>query len=112
MPIFRQRDVVRVPFPYTDRFTDEHRPAVVISHGALGNGGFLLWVAMVTATTSRRWPGDIEVSDLRLAGLPAPSVVRTLKIATIEAARAALLGRLDDTTWHLVAEQLQANLAL
>lgn len=50
---FRQGDVVRVPFPYTDKATRQHRPALVVSHGDLGEGQPLLWVAMITSAENR-----------------------------------------------------------
>jgi len=34
------------------------------------------------------FPADVQVTDLPLAGLPAPSLIRTAKIATIDAADA------------------------
>jgi mRNA interferase MazF len=40
---------------------------------------------MITSAENRGWAGDVPVSDLALAGLPAPSVIRTAKIATIDA---------------------------
>ncbi|NIE81476.1 type II toxin-antitoxin system PemK/MazF family toxin [Asaia sp. As-1742] len=95
MPGFEQGDVVRVPFPYTDKATRQHRPALVVSHGELGDEAQpLLWVAMITSAENRRWPDDYAVADLVMAGLPAPSVVRPSKIATIEARHAERLGTL------------------
>lgn len=41
MPIFEQGDIVRVPFPYTDRDTRQRRPALVVS-SAIGEGAALL----------------------------------------------------------------------
>ena len=94
MAIFRQGDVVRIPFPYNDRSTRQHRPALVVSHGELGEGGGLLWVVMITSAENGRWDGDVEITDLGAAGLPAPSIVRPCKIATIEARHAEPLGRI------------------
>jgi hypothetical protein len=38
---FERGDVVRVPFPYTDRPTRQHRPALVVSAGCyLGEFSF------------------------------------------------------------------------
>jgi mRNA interferase MazF len=111
MPSFSQGDVVRVPFPYTNRDTEAHRPALVISNGALGNG-FLLWVLMITSAGGRSWPGDVEIENLTLAGLPAPSVIRTLKLATIEAGRAEPVGRVSATTMRSVAAHLRKHLSL
>ncbi|WP_419730698.1 hypothetical protein [Lichenicola sp.] len=47
---------------------------------------------MVTSAGNRGWPGDVGISDLAEAGLPAPSVVRAAKIATIEAGDAERIG--------------------
>lgn len=92
MPTFRQGDVVRVPFPYTDRNTRQHRPALVVSEGVLGEGDGLLWVTMITSADNRRWSSDVSIEHYADAGLPAPSMVRTAKIATIDAALAQVLG--------------------
>ena len=45
MPTFSRGDVVRVPFPYTDGQTSQRRPALVVSDGAIGDNGLLLWSA-------------------------------------------------------------------
>jgi mRNA interferase MazF len=47
---------------------------------------------MVTSAEHRGWRGDVPVSDLRAAGLPAPSIVRPAKIATVDARDAERLG--------------------
>jgi mRNA interferase MazF len=111
MPTFRQGEVVKVPFPYTDRPTRQWRPALVVSTGALEDRHGLLWVAMITSAENRGWPGDIAVSDLRLAGLPVPSVVRTAKIATIEAADAVRLGRLAASPLRRAIEHIFRELS-
>lgn len=95
MPTYSQGDVIKVPFPYTDRPTRQSRPALVVSAGGIDALHGLLWVAMITSAQNRGWPGDVAVTDLRKAGLPVASVVRTAKIATIEAADATKLGRVS-----------------
>jgi len=85
MPIFEPWDIVRVPFPYTDRPVRERRPALVIAAGDLETAHGLLWLAMITSAEHRGWPGDVVISELGGAGLPAPSIVRPAKIATIDA---------------------------
>jgi mRNA interferase MazF len=94
MPSFERGDVVRVPFPYTDRSTRQHRPALVVSAGGIGDNAGLLWVVMITSAENRPWPGDVPLDDPQGAGLPAPSVIRPCKIATIEARHAERLGRI------------------
>jgi mRNA interferase MazF len=111
MPSFEAGDVVRVPFPYTNRETAQHRPAVVISNGALGSGMFL-WVLMVTSEANRPWPGDVPLgSGYASAGLPAPSRVRTLKIATIETTSAEVIGKLSTSQLAQVRSAFDQHLS-
>ncbi len=106
MPDFKQGDVVRVPFPYTDRATRQHRPALVVSDGEIGDGRNLLWVAMITSAANRRWQDDVPIAELGEAGLPAASVIRTCKIATIEASHAERLGKISPAVMISVAETI------
>ena len=79
-------------FPYTDRPVRQHRPALVIAAGAIEVAYGFLWVLMITSAGNRRWDDDIVVSHLGEAGLPAPSVIRCAKIATIAAQGAERIG--------------------
>jgi len=65
---------------------------LVISTGKLEKLHGLLWVAMITSASNRAWSEDVEVADLKKAGLPFPSVIRSAKIATIEASDALKIG--------------------
>jgi len=112
MPSFKQGDVIKVPFPYTDRSTRQSRPALVVSAGGIEDAHGLLWVVMITSAENRGWPGDVQVSNLALAGLPVPSVIRTAKIATIEAADATKLGRVPPAMFRQVAKRLAGELGL
>jgi mRNA interferase MazF len=103
---FEAFDIVVVPFPYADRLAEKRRPALVISNRRLSSYG-LIWVAMITSAENAPWPCDVTIANLARAGLPAPSVVRTAKIACIEPARIErLAGRLDKTTIKTVAQKL------
>lgn len=110
MAAFRQGDVVKVPFPYTDRSTRQSRPALVVSTGGLEDGHRLLWVVMITSADNRGWADDVPIADLDLAGLPAPSLVRPAKIATIDSADAAKLGRLAAAPLRKVLAIVRRNL--
>lgn len=94
MASFEPGDVIKVPFRYTDRPTRQSRPALVVSRSALEERHGLLWVVMITSAESRGWPGDVEVDDLVMAGLPVASFVRTAKIATVAARDAHRLSRI------------------
>ena len=114
---FAPGTVVRVPFPYTDAETRQHRPALVvaaIAAGAAGSGAepFLLWVVMITSADNRGWEGDVAIADAAAAGLPAPSLVRTAKIATIDVARAEARGRIAPATLAAVRAEIARRLGL
>jgi mRNA interferase MazF len=68
---------------------------------------------MITSASHRRWDGDIEIVDAATAGLPAPSIVRCAKIATIEMAEAERIGALPaplrPAVSHIVAGVLAAH---
>lgn len=111
MPGFEAGTIVRVPFPYTDRDIRQHRPALVVSDGPIGPDGALLWVAMITSAANRGWLDDIAIEDDHAQfGLPAASLIRTAKIATIVAEAAEPLGVLDRVrmraVWDAIAEHL------
>jgi mRNA interferase MazF len=99
-----------VPFPYTNRPITQHRPALVVSTSMPAEAPHLLWVLMVTSATHRGWPDDVAVSNLAEAGLPSASVVRSAKIATIDAGDAAPIGRLPQSDRAQVARALSARL--
>jgi mRNA interferase MazF len=67
MTSFKPWDVVKVPFPYTDRPVRQHRPARVVAAGTIEAAHGLLWVLMITSAKNRRWDDDVVVRDLHAA---------------------------------------------
>jgi mRNA interferase MazF len=112
MPIFEPWDVIKVPFPYKDRPVRQRRPALVVAATALQAEHGLLWVLMITSAENRGWPGDVSVSDLTQSGLSAESVVRTAKIATINAKDAERIGSLPLIDRIAVETRILGELAL
>ncbi len=81
---FKAFDVVVVPFPFTDRSTAKHRPALVLSDAVNFNmqvGQSVL--AMITSAKNSDWPLDVEISNLNAAGLNSASLVR-MKLFTLD----------------------------
>jgi mRNA interferase MazF len=107
MAIFDVWDIVKVPFPYTDRPVRQRRPALVVVAGAIEDAHGLLWLVMITSAENRGWPDDVRISDLDGAGLPAPSIVRPAKIATVDARDAQRLGTLSIVDREAVAAGLR-----
>ena len=112
MPTFERGATVRVPFPCTDRNTRQRRPALVVSYDPAGAARTLLWVVMITSAAHEAWPGDIPVEAGERTGLPAPSVIRSAKIATIEAEDADVIGRVGDETHRKVMRHVGHVLGL
>lgn len=110
MPSFNAWDIVRVPFPYTDRPIRKYRPALVVVGGDLDKSHGLLWLLMITSAENCRWPDDVPISNIEAAGLPIPSVVRCAKIATVDAHSAERLGMLPRGDRTKVKRYLQNRL--
>ncbi|MFN0193780.1 MAG: type II toxin-antitoxin system PemK/MazF family toxin [Aestuariivirga sp.] len=93
----RPGDIVIVPFPYADQLAEKRRPALVVSAEPFNARHGLAWVAMITSAANPAWDGDVTIADQAAAGLPAPSIVRTAKIATIEPERVVrMAGRIAE----------------
>jgi mRNA interferase MazF len=66
---------------------------------------------MVTSADNESRPCDVAIADLDRAGLPAPSVVRPSKIASVGPTRIKRrAGRLDKATARTVAQRLRSFL--
>ena len=112
MPAFEPGDVIKVPFPYGEKPAKQHRPALVVSSSELQEALGLLWVLMITSAKNKPWAGDVEVTHPEEAGLPAPSVVRCAKVATIEMSSATAIGSLAPPQWKLVTKMLDRVLSV
>jgi len=91
---FDSYEIVKVPFPFTDTKTTKVRPALILSSAKSFNAKIGLSImAMITSIQPDRdlWPSDITIEDIRLAGLPVPSIIR-FKIFTLD--HRLILGRL------------------
>src|SRR5271156_5904025 len=104
-------DVVRVPFPYTDRPVRQRRPALVVAIPGMQAQLGTLWALMITSAANRGWPGDVAISDLLAAGLPVASLVRTEKIATVDVGDAERIGRLPEADRRSVTAWLGQHLS-
>ena len=66
---------------------------------------------MITSAENRAWPGDVSFGNAYAqSGLPAPSVVRPCKLATIEARHAERLGHVKPALLREVTDVLRGYL--
>lgn len=111
MTRFEAGDVVRVLFPHVESNIRRPRPALVLTREPVGLDGALIWVGMITSARRQRWPGDVPIKDHEAAGLPVPSVVRTAKVATLQAVSATRIGRLPDAQIATVRKHILGYLS-
>lgn len=83
---------------------------MVVSTGGIEDLHGLLWVVMITSAQNRGWRGDVSIANLNMAGLPVPSIIRSAKIATIEASDATKLGRVSAAQLRQVVRKLISEL--
>jgi mRNA interferase MazF len=112
MATFSQGDIVKVPFPYTDKSTRQSRPALVVSTPDLQQTHNLIWVVMITSAENRGWSTDVAICAISRAGLPVPSVIRTAKIATIDASDATKLGTISEAQLAQVFDRIGGTLEI
>ena len=75
MTVYRQGDVVLVPFPFTDQSGGKQRPAVVLSGDAYNRDHPDLILAPITSQLLHA-PDEVSLTDWSSAGLVKPSVVK------------------------------------
>ena len=81
--IYNKFDIVKVPFPFTDKQTVKRRPALVISSGDYQMNYNHCILAMITSAIQSSWIDDVIITDILTAGLPVPSKIR-LKIFSLD----------------------------
>ena len=82
--IYKQFEVVVVPFPFTDSGAVKRRPALVLSDEVAFNvasGRSVL--AMITTVKPSSWVLDVLIEDLEAVGLKHPSSIR-MKLFTLD----------------------------
>lgn len=83
--IYKQREVVLVPFPYSDLSTTKRRPVLIVSNNDYNNAFSDVLVCVITSNSfSDTYSVNLENEDLEIGILPESSVVKTHKLFTIE----------------------------
>ncbi len=80
---YERFEVVKVPFPFTDKDAAKTRPALVISSHEFNLSVGKTVMAMITSTTKNVWLLDTKITDLKGAGLPIACSIR-MKLFTID----------------------------
>jgi len=83
MLTFEKFTVVVVPFPFTDQAATKRRPALVLSNPTFNTSVGHCVLAMITSAKNSNWLHDVEIADLKSAGLSSASIVR-MKLFTLD----------------------------
>ncbi|MEK6963702.1 MAG: type II toxin-antitoxin system PemK/MazF family toxin [Nanoarchaeota archaeon] len=78
---YKQRDIVLIPFPYSDLSTSKQRPAVVLSGKSIGQD--LVCCAITTNPQDRSYSLSIDTADLEEGFLYYPSKIKPMKLFAI-----------------------------
>jgi mRNA interferase MazF len=81
--------VILIPFPFTDLTGSKIRPAVVLSRNNMD-----VTICFITSELKWKTEYDISIFPSQSNGLKVPSLIRTAKIATIDAS--LVLGELGE----------------
>ena len=96
MTIYKQWDVVVVPFPFIDTPKAKSRPALVLSDSQFNKKGLII-LSMITTKKSASRYMDINILDIKSAGVNQPSIVRW-KVFTLDSQIVKRkIGHLDST---------------
>jgi len=111
MMSYKKWDVVVTDFPFADKGIVKRRPSLVCA-GPFGiKDSEVYWVLMITSTKLKNWGGDVEIKDFKKVGLPISSVIRTVKIACVDASIIRKkIGAVEKKTQNLVQKYLSKNI--
>ncbi|MBO9684147.1 MAG: type II toxin-antitoxin system PemK/MazF family toxin [Flavisolibacter sp.] len=83
--MYKQREIVLVPFPFSDLSSSKKRPVLILSNSAYNNKFSDVLVCVIT---SNLFQDDYSVSlnndDLEVGILPEQSIIKCHKLFTIE----------------------------
>jgi mRNA interferase MazF len=103
-------DVVVASFPFTDLPLSKGRPAVVLSDPTFQRGTGQAILAMITSGGHARWPTDVDITDLKSAGLRSASLVRLKMMTLVNGRISRRIGRLADDDKATLIGQLRSIL--
>ena len=87
MTIYKQGDVILIPFPFTDLATLKKRPVLVLSSSRFNRQGGDIIIAAITSRLLRVKSAstyELNTQEQKAAGLPKRSVVKVAHLVTVE----------------------------
>ncbi|MEA2015982.1 MAG: type II toxin-antitoxin system PemK/MazF family toxin [Actinomycetota bacterium] len=87
--MYNQREIVLVPFPYTDLSNTKRRPVLIVSGNDYNHRHNDVIVAVISSNLSYKddYSVSLEDKDLEIGILPESSVIKVHKLFTISKSR-------------------------
>jgi mRNA interferase MazF len=83
--MYKQREIVLVPFPYSDLSSFKRRPVLIISNNYYNNNYPDILVCVITSNLFRdQYSISLSNDDLEIGSLPEESIIKCHKLFTIE----------------------------
>ncbi|MDQ2719675.1 MAG: type II toxin-antitoxin system PemK/MazF family toxin [Bacteroidota bacterium] len=83
--MYKQREIVLVPFPYSDLSSSKRRPVLIISNNNYNKNYADILVAVVTSNLFKdNYSVELHNDDLELGMLPEPSIIKCHKLFSID----------------------------
>lgn len=110
MTACKKKDIILIPFPFSELTSIKKRPALVLAN--INHRNELICL-MLTSTKSIDSLVDISISNLSGTGLPKPTVARTSRLFTINTELVIKkLGELDDKEYGLIIARINELITL
>ena len=94
--IYNKYDIVKVPFPFTDKNSTKKRPALIISSEKYQINFKHAILCMITSAKHSEWVDDIVIQKLSSTGLSVPSKIRFKIFSLDEKIIVGKLGNLNN----------------
>jgi mRNA interferase MazF len=83
--MYKQREIVLVPFPYSDLSSSKRRPVLIISNNDYNKKFPDILVAVITSNLHKdNYSVELFNNDLEMGLLPEPSIIKCHKLFTID----------------------------
>ena len=108
--IIKQKDIVLLPYPFTDLEGNKVRPALVVSHDYFNNlSADIIAIPLTSVLKDVPYSVFITQNDMASGKLLVPSRIRADKIFTVEKKIVSFkIGALKDASFKKVKKELNA----
>jgi mRNA interferase MazF len=106
---YKQKEIVLVPFPYSDLNAIKKRPVLIVSNNDYNTNYHDVMVCVITSKTyADEYSIQLSDKDLEFGVLPEKSLIKTHKIFTISQNRIIKkFSIINDTIFQLVSNKIK-----